>query len=145
MKRAEMRAVLRLLGAVLGDDECWEWQKALTPDGYAIWFTKDGNGRLGHRLVYELLVAPIADGFELDHLCRNRRCVNPAHAEPVSHDENMARAVAARGSRKPRKVAEHCKRGHLWSPENTLRRQNGTRQCRACRKLRTRRQMERSA
>jgi hypothetical protein len=131
MTRGEMRAMLRLLGAILGEDNCWEWQKALTPDGYAVWHTPDGRGRQGHRLVYELLEAPITDGLELDHLCRNRRCVNPAHMEPVTHEVNTARAKAAR---------EHCLRGHLWTPENTLRRANGTRQCRACNKIRRARQ-----
>lgn len=48
-----------------------------------------------HRLSYELFVGPIPDGYELDHLCRNRGCVNPAHLEAVTHRVNVLRGLAA--------------------------------------------------
>lgn len=66
---------------------CWVWLGALSPEGY---------GRVGtkyaHRIVYEQHVGPIPPGLQLDHLCRNTRCVNPAHLEPVTRAENLARA-----------------------------------------------------
>jgi hypothetical protein len=74
--------------------ECWEWLQNFNADGYGIY----KRNHQAHRVVYELLVAPIPEGLEIDHLCRNRRCVNPAHLEPVTHLENIRRGVAARAA-----------------------------------------------
>jgi len=58
--------------------------------------TKSSDPRVkAHRFSYELLVGPIPDGLELDHLCRNKLCVNPDHLEPVTHAENRRRARLA--------------------------------------------------
>lgn len=77
-------------------DSCWLWIKgALNKYGYAPlgW---QGRNSSAHRIVYELLVGPIPNGLELDHVkekgCTNKHCVNPEHLEPVTHAENMARA-----------------------------------------------------
>lgn len=91
-----------------GDQECWEWQAYIEPRGYGR-FRGGGRRQLAHRYAYELLVGPIPDGLHIDHLCRNRRCVNPAHMEPVTMRENILRgmasgAVAVRTNR--------CARGH---------------------------------
>lgn len=72
---------------------CWIWTGALTTNGYGQVRWGDRTLR-AYRLVYELLVGPIPDGLQLDHLCRNRRCVNPAHLEPVTQWENWARGMA---------------------------------------------------
>lgn len=87
------------------DDECWEWQAAKNL-GYGVISDTGRRGRqlLAHRVVYELLVGPIAEGLVIDHLCENRACVNPAHLEPVQHSAHMERHAAKR---------THCKRGHL--------------------------------
>jgi hypothetical protein len=89
-----------------------------------------------HRAVYEMEVGPIADGLEIDHLCRNRGCVNPAHLEPVTHKENVLRGATVPGLNA---VKTHCLRGHEFDEENTRHiARNGRRVCRACMRERCR-------
>lgn len=73
---------------------CWEFQLAPGKLGYGT-ITIDGTTRSAHRLSYTLHVGPIPAGLQLDHLCRSRICVNPAHLEPVTPKENIRRARAA--------------------------------------------------
>lgn len=101
---------------------CWVWHAAINKDGgYAV-FRHDGHN-LAHRWAYEALIAPIPSGLELDHLCRNPACVNPAHLEPVTHDANVARGSKATKTR--------CLRGHALIGSN-LRLTTGGRSCRTC-------------
>lgn len=107
---------------------CRLFQGALD-DGYGRFWI---NGKLGlaHRVAWELTYGPISPGLHLDHLCRNRSCVNPEHLEPVSHAENVLRGegITAVNARKT-----HCKRGHELTEENTYRRRDrNTRACIKC-------------
>jgi hypothetical protein len=70
-------------------DGCWEWTGTINNVGYGS--LSDGESNLAHRFAYELLVAPIPDGLQIDHLCNVRNCVNPAHLEAVTAQENMRR------------------------------------------------------
>lgn len=105
---------------------CWIWQRAISSSGY-------GSARapgcspttLAHRHSYEAFVGPIPAGLQIDHLCRCRVCVNPAHLEPVSRAENMRRAFFDSLSR------THCGRGHEFTAGNTIT-YRGYRRCRAC-------------
>lgn len=117
------------LRRALGRD-CWNWPARVDRDGYGrvMW---NGRSCLAHRVAYEVMSGPIPDGLQLDHLCRNRACVNPAHLEPVTQAENAARGVYARQT--------HCVAGHEYTPENTYLRPNGNRDCRACIRERSRR------
>lgn len=76
--------------------DCWNWT-GMKRKGYGR-FSNGARNRpcTAHRWSYEFLVGPVPDGLELDHLCRNRACVNPAHLEPVTHDENVKRAQLSR-------------------------------------------------
>lgn len=109
----------RFFEKVYMTSECWPWLGNCTHDGY---------GRLGgvlaHRISYERFVGAIPDGFEIDHLCRNRACVRPDHLELVTHRENMIRRA---------QLVTHCPRGHEYTPENTyFQRIAGGRVCRQC-------------
>lgn len=74
---------------------CWLWTGAPTNQGYGHLKIR-GLWVKAHRLAYEMLVGPVPDGLELDHLCRVRLCVRPSHLEPVTHAENVARAPSRR-------------------------------------------------
>jgi HNH endonuclease len=108
---------------------CWEWTAAKTV-GYGR-FADKGRTLLAHRVAYELLIGPIPEGLQIDHLCRNPSCVNPAHLEPVTSRENLLRGVGepARNAAKT-----HCPQGHEYSPENTYA-YRGMRMCVECRRI----------
>lgn len=76
---------------------CWEYaEDAVVGGGYAQFYVSPGVKVYAHRFAYELLVGPIPDGLDLDHLCRNRRCVRPSHLEPVTRSVNVRRGNDAR-------------------------------------------------
>lgn len=84
----------RLWSKVNKTDTCWLWTAA-TEKGYGL-YRHDGRLSKAHRVVYELLVGPVPTGLDLDHLCRVRNCVNPAHLEPVTRAVNLRRGAEAR-------------------------------------------------
>lgn len=85
---------------------CWLWDGPNNGGGYGVF-----RGRPAHRWSYRWFVAEFASTLEIDHLCRVRNCVNPAHLEPVTRSENRQRAMAAR---------THCRHGHPRIPENLV-------------------------
>lgn len=93
---------------------CWHWLGALDRDGYAQ-FRLEGRAPMAHRVAYEHFVGPIGGGLEIDHLCKNRSCVNPVHLQPVPHAENVRRGDAGKWLAQK----THCPSGHRYSPENT--------------------------
>ena len=111
------------------EDECWEWLGRLDQDGYGLSPNRSVNDRGAHRAMYRLYVGPIPEGLTLDHLCRNRSCVNPAHLEPVLNAENTRRGGNA--------IKTHCVNGHEFTEANIYRYTNerypnGRRTCKAC-------------
>ena len=106
---------------------CWIWIGAGGSGGYGR--VNHPISTLAHRVVYTLLVGPIGEGLTIDHLCRVRECVNPAHMEPVTNAENTRR-----GESPPACNArvEHCIAGHPFDAKNTYRMPSGGRRCRRC-------------
>lgn len=99
---------------------CWIWTGAKWGHGYGqISEQCDGKRvlRVAHRVAYEILIGAVPAGLVLDHLCRVRSCVNPAHLQPVTPAENTRRGAGA-STINAKKT--HCPQGHPYSAENTL-------------------------
>ena len=105
---------------------CWVWL-AGTTTGYGQFF--DSRGMLAHRWAYERLVGPIPEGLTIDHLCRNRLCVNPSHLEAVTGRTNTLRGVGASAIHARKTV---CPRGHALTNGNLIKRSRPGRECKIC-------------
>jgi hypothetical protein len=106
--------------------ECWLWTGSRTGAGYGN-LAIQGKPFYAHRLAYELTRGPIPDGLVIDHLCRVRHCVNPAHLDLVTGRENTRRGLRHYG------VRTVCKAGHdITDPANVYVQPDGRRRCRVC-------------
>ncbi len=113
---------------------CWLWRGQIDRHGYGQ--ISVGNlTKQAHRVSFEAFRGPIPDGLDIDHKCRVRHCVNPKHMEPVPRRVNILRGQGICGNN-ARKT--HCKHGHEFTPENTLRHGNG-RKCLTCARAAVRR------
>lgn len=83
-------------------------------------------------MAYIAFNGPIPDDLDLDHLCRNPPCWNPAHLEPVTHRENAHRSPLNQANWQAVREITHCPQGHEYTPENTAISASGSRRCREC-------------
>ncbi len=105
-------------------DGCWIWDRTISVSGYGQ-VSDGGKVSYAHRVSYTHLVGEIPKGLVIDHLCKNKECVNPEHLEPVTQAENVKRAMGN---------TTHCRSGkHVW---------NKTRQCLECAEDRRRANMK---
>lgn len=114
----------------VNNNDCWEWKQRLNHNGYGAFNNRKlPKFHLAHRAAYEIFVGPIPHGLVIDHLCRNRRCINPAHLEAVTPVENCRRG---NGMGRLNANKTHCINGHAFTPENTYRYREKWRNCREC-------------
>jgi len=111
-----------------GPDGCWPWQGYRDRQGYGRVNFEGHRAALAYRVAWEDRNGPIPVGLEIDHLCRNPWCVNPAHMEPVTHAENQRRGNGFAGKNAR---ATYCLHGHPFDLFNT-RWVGGHRHCRTC-------------
>ncbi|TQL46685.1 HNH endonuclease [Homoserinimonas aerilata] len=116
------------------DNGCWRWTAYVDPHGYGT-IQIDRKQMLAHRVSYETHVGDIPDGLHIDHLCRVRDCINPAHLEPVTQIENTRRGLPYRD---PASLGrpDACKRGHERNEANNYRSARGLLECRPCQRIR---------
>ena len=124
---------------------CWEWTSSIRKDGYGQ-FSFNGKPVLTHRFSFELFKGYIPINLDLDHLCRNRKCVNPDHLEAVTRSENLIRgnAVLKRGVEQSQKT--HCPQGHQYLDDNLYvwknEKNNTERHCRKCHNIQQQKYMK---
>lgn len=115
------------------DTGCIIWRGEQSHDGYGTLMVSEGGEKTrvkAHRAAYYVTVGNLPDGLHLDHLCRNKLCINAAHLEPVTQIENARRRAFFETVIAPR---SHCMKGHPFTAENSYRDAAGNRYCRACR------------
>lgn len=128
-------------------DGCWEWRGSLTRGYGQIEFKSENTRRnvKAHRVSYELLRGPIPGDLHLDHLCRNPKCVNPDHLEPVTSAENTKRGMAGEYMRQRQSAKTHCPEGHAYSETEYRSPKTGYRHCKECSRIAVRRWRQRRA
>ncbi len=125
-----MKDIIRFIKYLkITDNGCWEWQGAIDKDGYG--FFTIGKLMRAHRASYLLFKGELTKGLQIDHLCRNRPCVNPNHLEEVTAKTNTLRSPITTASINTKKT--HCINGHSYSGDNLqIIKTTGERRCRTC-------------
>jgi hypothetical protein len=114
---------------------CWNWSGRISPNGYGCVSVSKTTTRAAwamgaHRISYVAFVRDLEQGEAIDHLCRNRACVNPDHLEAVRQSTNVLRGRWSDGN----PIATHCRHGHAKTPNNVYVCPRGWRECLTCRR-----------
>jgi hypothetical protein len=118
----------------VSDSGCWDWVGYRDRDGYGrVTINKVPYGT--HRIIYEYYHGQICPDLVIDHLCKNRKCVNPTHLEQVTNKENLRRSPCTSTLNSAK---THCIHGHEFNDKNTRYRPTGGRSCRICAALQAR-------
>ena len=129
MNEIPLVAIQRFLSKVKIVGSCWEWQAYVQQNGYGQ-FGVNNKVEYSHRVSYTIFKGDIPLGLDLDHLCRNHKCVNPDHLESVTRKENSRRGENWQRNK------THCKRGHEYTPENTyVQPSSKARICKICKRI----------
>jgi len=113
---------------------CWEWTGHMTKSGYGT-FCEDAYPIRAHRYSFKAHNGPLLSGMQIDHLCRNRACVNPEHLEQVTAMENVRRAIKAVRSIPYDKPIDRCPSGHVYADYGGPYTWRGCTYCRECRRI----------
>ena len=117
----------RFLSHVDRTDTCWNWTAYCLPNGYGLFGTgprAEVKKHYAHRFIYEHLHGLIPNGYQVHHVCQNRRCVNPDHLRLVARREHYRLHLST-----------HCPHGHVFTDGNTYTDKTGSRHCRTCRRI----------
>lgn len=125
---SEMGLAVRFWKKVNKTETCWLWTGGIC-QGYGV-YTENKKLKKAHRVMYEKAVAEIGEGLVIDHLCRVKHCVRPDHLEAVTDRMNILRG---KGLAAGNCIKTSCKRGHVFSPENTYVKKVGKTTERCCR------------
>lgn len=110
----------RFLSKVNKTNTCWYWTAYVRPDGYGAFRPTKGNMVNAHRYSYKTFVGELVSGMHIDHLCRNKTCVNPKHLQQVAPAENTRRGISGRLTKDRHKLVTHCPSGHEYTETNTI-------------------------
>lgn len=115
----------------ISQNGCWEWIAYIDNNGYGR-ISINSKSRLAHRVMYMITNKKLNKSLEIDHLCKNRKCINPKHLEEVEAIENTKRGDAWLYNINK----THCRKGHQYDKDNTYIYSDGRRACRKCDRLR---------
>lgn len=111
-------------------DGCWLWIGGISDGGYGV-FDYNGKSHNSHKWLYERNKKRVPKNKQLDHLCRNRACVNPDHLEIVTFKQNILRGISPSAINAKK---THCKKGHILDGDNLYINPTNARVCKTCRK-----------
>lgn len=116
---------------------CWLWTASLDSHGYGQIMTPDQKPKRAHRVLYQCVKGDVAANLDLDHLCRNRGCVNPDHLEPVTRSVNLRRGIGPRKTKERFAQKTGCMNGHKYEAGSYIvyfhvKRKRSYRICKVC-------------
>jgi len=125
---ARTKPIERFLKYFVKSDGCWEWQGGLSENGYGQFY--DGKRTVrAHRYSHEYFKGLIPTGLQIDHLCKNKKCINPEHLEAVTQRVNIQRQKLHPF------IPNACHNGHVYTFENTMPLKKNHRRCRTCNRI----------